>query len=101
MNEKLKTILILLGLLIVTPMLISYSTEIYENTCLGLFEDKLVCEAAKEQRRAFDPCNEIANKVCMPLAGQNMSEQFIECAQKTRCKCMSEYFNEDFCEYRF
>lgn len=82
-NAKGITILILVGIALYI------GGAAWKQTCLGIFEDKDMCEFARQYRTDFRNCAELSWKKCDSVRSDNGSSPVYEkCLDNIRCACM-------------
>lgn len=70
----------------------------WEQTCLGIFEDRDICESKREYRRDFRVCARQSWNRCGPLRSKTEPEPYDACLEKIRCSCMRSR-SHDTCDY--
>jgi len=72
--------------------------ETWKQTCLGVFEDKLVCEVTREHRVHFRRCAEKSWRACESKRTDADRGTYEDCLDAVRCPCMKS-FGEEICDY--
>lgn len=66
----------------------------WDQTCLGIFQDRFVCEAAREHRRDFRVCAEQSWTACEQFNTGLAVAQYEQCLDRVRCDCLERSGNE-------
>jgi len=74
------------------------SSEAWKQTCLGVFEDKFVCEVTREHRVHFRRCAEKSWRTCESKRTGADRGAYEDCLDAVRCPCMKS-FGEEICDY--
>lgn len=73
--------------------------EAWEQTCVGIFQDRYTCEVTREYRRDFKICAKQSWVKCEKLNSYENQNVYDRCLDTVRCACMQRLGNGDSCEY--
>ena len=62
------------------------AAQAWNQTCLGIFEDKHLCEAARKIEQNRSNCGEVARQACASLEGNHSA--YVECHDAAFCRCL-------------
>jgi hypothetical protein len=61
--------------------------QAWNQTCLGIFEDKHSCEVARNIERRRGDCAEASKRSCGSLKG----DAYAECHERVFCGCLAKF----------
>jgi len=73
-------------------ILLLFVPMVSNAVCLGIFEDKIICEYKKERKKAMQICREKSWKECKSLYKGQYTPN---CYDRVRVRCLSELGFED------
>ena len=62
--------------------------EAWDQTCLGIFQDKVICEIRRNYKADFERCAEKSWDVCDKYPNKSFSQAYSNCIDNVRCRCM-------------